>query len=173
MKYSTIIAILLILFLLSGCKNSMKEAKATEVRHETKRRDDIHNIKMADSRALTPIRLATKEVLWWSLRISGSVVIVGGGGALVWLMIGGSINTVRHQRIHKIPLDVTTRQYPLLVYGNGRRAFNPNTGERLLLSEVSEAHGPRIKSITQVQLAGLLTLTDNSKIINEVTDEIL
>jgi hypothetical protein len=128
---------------------------------------------MADSRALTPVRLATKETLYWSLMISGSLAIVGGGCALTWFMIGNSINHVRNNRIQRVALDVQTRQYPLLVYGpNGDRAFNPNTGERLLLSEVSEAQLPRIKASTQVQLAGLIS--DSSKIINgRVTNEVL
>ena len=160
-----LIAILLVVAdIISGCKNSMKEARAAEVRAKTNRRNNIHDQKMADTKALTPIRLATKEALYWSLMVGGSVVIVSGGGALAWLMIGGSINSVRHSRAQQIPLDVATRQYPLLVYGNGRRLFNPNNGERLLLSEVSEACLPRIQASKQVQLAGLIT--DGRKIIN-------
>lgn len=159
----------LIITVLSGCKNSMKEARAAEARAETRRRNDIHNAKMADTKSLTPVRLATKETLYWSLMVGGSVVIIGGSTALTWLMIGASFNFVRHQRIKQIPLDVATRQFPLLIYGNGRRAFNPNNGERVLLTEKSEAHQPRIEASTQVQLAGLIA--DSSKIINGVTNE--
>lgn len=153
--------------LLTGCKNSMKDAKAAEVRAETRRRNEIHAAKMADSRALMPVRLATKKTLYWSLMIGGMVVVVSGAGALAWLMVGGSVNIIRHQRTRQIPLDVATRQYPLLVYGppNGRRAFNPNNGERLLLSECAEASLPRIEASAKVQLAGLIT-AGNSKIIN-------
>jgi hypothetical protein len=72
---------------------------------------------------------------------------------------------VRHRRAQQIPLDVATRQYPLLIYGNGRRVLNPNNGERLLLSEVSGADLTRIEANTKVQLAGLLS-ADNIKIID-------
>lgn len=153
-----------ILFLLSGCKNNLRDARAAEVRAQTRRTNDKHELAMADSQALTSVRLATKEGLLWLLMISSSVVVVAGAGSLVWLMVGGSVNTIRHQRTQQVPLDVATRQYPLLIYGNGRRVFNPNNGERLLLSECAEAGLLRVEASTQVQLAGLIA--DGSKIIN-------
>jgi uncharacterized protein YceK len=158
------IVIIIIVILLSGCDNSMKQAKARSRNAATNRANDKHNAAMADSRALTPVRLIVKEVLLWALMVSGVALVISGAGSAAWLMIGYSINFIRHQRTQQIPLDISTRQYPLLMYGNGRRAFNPNNGERLLLSDVSSADLPRIEATTKVQLAGLVT--DNSKIIN-------
>jgi hypothetical protein len=164
----TLLIIVLATVLLTGCKNSMKEARAAEVRAETRRRNEIHAAKMAERRATANVRLATLDTFYYSLAVSSMVVIVGGGLALSWLMVGSSVNHVKHRRIMRVPLDVETRQYPLLVYGNGRRVFNPNNGERLLLSELSGAELPRIEASTKVQLAGLISDNDNSNKIIEV-----
>jgi hypothetical protein len=156
--------VLIIVILLTGCNNSIKDAKANSIRQQTRRANDKHNSAMADSRALATTRIVVKEVLLWSLMVGGVIVVISGAGGLAWLFVGGSVNIIRHQRTQQIALDVATRQYPLLVYGNGRRIFNPNNGERLLLSDVSTADLPRIEASTKVQLAGLIT--DNSTIIN-------
>jgi hypothetical protein len=165
MKKLIIIAITILL--LTGCKNSMKEARAAEVRAQTKRANEIHAANMADRQAMTPVRLVVKDTLYYSLMIGGVVLIIGTSGALTWLFIGTAVNRVR---FHQIPLDVATRQYPLLMYGNGRRVFNPNTGERLLLAETSTIEPNRIEASTKVQVAGLLATNhaDDStiKIIN-------
>jgi hypothetical protein len=163
-KKISLILIIVTIILLTGCNNSVKDAKANAIRQQTRRTNDKHSLAMADSKALTSTRLIVKEILLWSLMVGGVVVVISGAGGLAWLFVGGSVNIIRHQRTQQIPLDMTTRQYPLLMYGNGRRVFNPNNGERLLLSEVSDADLPRIEAQTKVQLAGLIT--DNSKIIN-------
>jgi hypothetical protein len=162
-----VLVAVLVAVLLTGCRNSMKEARAAGVRAETRRRNEIHAMKMAERRATANVRLATMDAFYYSLAVSGSVVIVGGGCALTWLMIGGSINHVKHRRVMRVPLDPVTRQYPLLVYGNGRRVFNPNNGERLLLSEISEAGLPRIEATAKVQLAGLISDGSNSSKVIE------
>ena len=155
--------ILIIFVMLTGC-TEIRYAKANDLRQATKRADDKHDLRMNDSRALTPVRLAVKEVLLWSLMVGGVAVIISMVGAISYSLVGAAVNFVRDKRIQQIPLDVATRQYPLLLYGNGRRVFNPNTGERLLLSDVSEADLLRIEAATRVQLAGLIT--DNSKVVN-------
>lgn len=162
-----LIIILIALTLLVGCDNSVKHAKANSVRQATNRANDRHNLAMTDSQALAPVRLIAKEVLLWSLMAGGGAVILGGGIALTYFFVGAAVYAVRDKRIQQIPLSIETRQYPVLVYGNGRRSLNLNNGERLRLSETSEANLPRIEATTRVQLQGLKGLiTDNSKIIN-------
>lgn len=160
-----LLAILLLAILLMGCDNSVKHAKANSIRQATNRTNDKHNLAMADSKALAPVRLIVKEVLLWSLMVGGLVIITSSAGATSYFLLGYAVTFISHRRSHQqIALDVVTRQYPLLMYGNGRRVFNPNNGERLRLSDVSSAELPRIEAQTKVQLAGLIT--DNSKIIN-------
>jgi uncharacterized protein YceK len=163
-KNSRITVIIVLAILLTGCDNSIKHAKARNQHHATNRADDRHDLAMADSAALTPVRLIVKEFLLWSLMVSGIALMVGGVASAIYFLVGMSFYSIRHKRAQQIPLDIATRQYPLLLYGNGRRIFNPNNGERLLLTDVSEAELPRIEASTKVQLAGLIT--DNSKIIN-------
>lgn len=163
-KVKKLIIICAVFFLLTGCDNSMQKARARNLRAATNRADDRHDLRMDDSYALTPVRLIVKEVLWWSLMVSGVLVLVSFAGAFSYFTIGASYYTIRDMKTQKVPLDTDTRQYPLLLYGNGRRVFNPNNGERLLLSDVSEADLPRIEAATQVQLVGLLS--DGSKVVN-------
>lgn len=153
--------------ILLGCDNSMKQAKANRIWQATKRVDERHNLAMADSETLTPTRLIVKEVLLWTLMTSGAAFMIGGVIFAIYFLAGMSFYGVRHKRTQQIGLDITTRQYPLLMYGNGRRVFNPNTGERSLLSDVSAAELPRIEASTRVQLAGLI---DESKIINSYAE---
>lgn len=160
-----LIVILIFFFALTGCNNSVKDARAYGMRQATGRTNDNHNLAMADSEALTPTRLMVKEVLLWSLMFGGVIVIITTTGVYGYFAVGMAINRVR---FWYVPLDTATRQYPLLLYGNGRRVFNPNNGERLLLSEVSEAQLERIEAATRVQMAGLLS--DGSKIINAPTN---
>lgn len=159
------LAVILVLFiLLTGCDNSIKHAKANRIRQATNRANDRHDIEMADSRALTPVRLRVKEVLLWSLMGSGMLVLISFSGAFAYFTIGASYYVIRDMRVQQIPLDVATRQYPLLIYGNGRRSFNPNNEERLRLSDGSAADPLRVKASNEVQLAGLIS--DGSKVIN-------
>jgi hypothetical protein len=148
-----LIIIAIAILLLTGCKNSMRDARAAEVRARTKAANEIHAANMADRQAMTPIRLTVKTTLYYSVMIGVAVLIVGTGGALTWLFIGTAVNRVR---FHQVPLDVATRQYPLLMYGNGRRIFNPNTGERLLLSETSQTNRQLAAGSQTVQLAGII-----------------
>jgi hypothetical protein len=164
LKPIVIIIFLLAMLLSSGCDNSMKQAKARSQTHATNRVDERHRLAMADSRALTPVRLIVKEVLLWGLMSSGVAFMIGGVISAIYFLTGMAFYSVRNRRVQQIGLDVATRQYPLLMYGNGRRVFNPNTGERLRLSESSVAELPRIAAQTQVQLAGLQPPID--KIIN-------
>lgn len=170
-----LVFILLISILLVGCKNSMKEARAADLRARTKRTNDMHDVKMAEKRALMPVRLAVKEVLWWTAMGVGVFVLissgVGFGVGSTLVFVGGSIGMVQRIQVQRIPLNKETRQYDLLIYGPaGRRRFrNPNTGESKRLSEASPAEVARIKASTQVQLAGVELaglITDGSKIIN-------
>jgi hypothetical protein len=149
-----LIIIVVVILFLAGCKNSsMKEARAAEVRARTKAANEIHTANMADRQAMTPVRLTVKTTLYYSVMVGGIVLIVGTSGALTWLFVGSAINRVR---FHQIPLDVATRQYPLLTYGNGRRAFNPNTGERLVLAETSPTDSQLTAGSQTVQLAGII-----------------
>jgi len=148
-----IMLLALTLIILTGCNSSVKNAKAEAIRHQTDRADDWHIARLEESEALMPVRIMVKEVLWYTGMVSGILLLLGSGLAGGWWMVGTSVNRVK---FHRVSLDVQTRQYPLLVYGNGRRVFNPNTGERLLLAENSEASLTRIEASTKVQLAGML-----------------
>lgn len=159
-----LIVILAIFILLTGCDNSIKHAKANRIRAATNRANDRHDLEMSDSRALTPVRLIVKEILLWSLMGSGALVLVSFGVAFSYFTIGASYYVIRDMKIQQIPLDVATRQYPLLIYGNGRRSLDPNNGERLRLTDVSKADPLRIETTARVQLAGLIS--DGSKIMN-------
>lgn len=158
-----LVFIVVIISLLTGCNNSVKNARANSIRQSTNRTNDKHDLAMADSRSLTSVRLIVKEVLLWSVMGGALAIILSFAGSFAYLVAGTSFYFVRDRKTQQIPLNPQTRQYPLLMYGNGRRIFNPNNGERLLLSDVSSADLPRIEAATRVQLAGLIT--DNSKII--------
>lgn len=147
---------IVVMVLLLGCNNSIKDAKARSIRQATNRVDDKHELAMADSQALTPTRLMVKDIALWVLMAGGVVVIVSGAGSLAYFFAGASFYTIRNMRIQQIPLDEATRQYPVLIYGNGRRSWNLNSGELKRLSDVSEADPMRIEASTKVQLAGLL-----------------
>lgn len=149
------ILIIVSMIMLTGCAE-IRYAKANSIRATTNRANDKHDLRMDDSRALTPVRLAVAEALLWTLMVGGVVVIVSAAGAISYSMAGASFYFIRDKRTQQVPLDTATRQYPLLLYGNSRRAFNPNTGERLLLSDANEADLLRIEASTKVQLAGLL-----------------
>lgn len=156
MKELFIISIIFIL--LTGCKNSMKDARARALNHETQRKDDLHQLKMADKRAATETRLMTIDVMYFSLRISGFIIIIGTGFAITWFVIGASIGLVQRIQVHRIRLDPVTRQYDALLYGPSReRQFlNLNTGEQRQLAESNEADVARIAETTKVQIAGVL-----------------
>lgn len=170
MRRHLLFLLIVLALLVVGCNSSVKDARARGLRHSTDRADDRHNLKMDDSRALTPVRLIVKEVLLWSLMVGGAMVFLGGGFSLAYVFVGASFYAIRDMGIQQIALDEKTRQYPVIIYGNGRRIFNLNTGERLLLSETSEAHDPRIEAATRVQLAGLLA--DGSKIVNSEAKDV-
>jgi hypothetical protein len=159
LEVKKLIIIAVVILFLAGCKNSMKEARAAEVRARTKRANEIHALNMAEKRATIPVRLAVKDTLYYSLMVGGVVLIIGTSGALTWLFIGSAVNRVR---FHQVPLDQVTRQYPLMIYGNGRRAFNPNTGERLLLAETSQTDRQLTAGSQTIQLAGIIANANNA-----------
>lgn len=167
-----LIIIFFAIIFLTGCKNSMKEARAADLRARTRQANDIHQAKMADRRATTQIRLMTIDVAYYALMVSGLVVIVGAGFAITWLVIGGSIGVVQRIQVHRIRLDSVTRQYDALLYGpsSERRFLNPNNGEQRRLSETSIADPDRIVASTSVQIAGLLA--DHSNVERGWTNEI-
>ena len=166
------IILVMFVFLLTGCKNSMKEARASDLRARTRRANDTHQAKMADRRATTQIRLMAIDVAYYALMVSGVVVIVGSGFAITWLVIGGSIGLVQRVNVHRIRLDSVTKQYDALLYGpaSERRFLNPNTGEQRRLSETSVADRRRIEATAKVQIAGLLA--DHTGIERGWIDEI-
>ncbi len=167
-----LLIVLVMFFLLTGCKNSMKEARAADLRARTRRANDLHQVKMADRRATTQIRLMAIDVGYYALMVSGLVVVVGTGFAITWFVIGGSIGLVQRTQIQRIRLDPVTRQYDAILNGppGSRRILNPNTGERLLLPENGIAEASRIQQSTRVQVAGLLA--DHSGIERGWIDEI-
>ncbi len=166
------IILVMFVFLLTGCKNSMKEARARELNHATQRKDDLHQLKLADKRATTEVRLMTIDVAYYALMVSSVVVIVGSGFAITWLVIGGSIGLVQRVNVHRIRLDSVTKQYDALLYGpaSERRFLNPNTGEQRLLNDRAEADVARIEATAKVQIAGLLA--DHTGIERGWLDEI-
>lgn len=171
-KIKKLFILLVMFFLLTGCDNSMKAARARALNHKTDQLDDIHEEKMRDRRATREIRLMTIDVAYYALMVSGLVVIVGTGFAFSWLVIGGSIGLVQRIQVHRIRLDSVTKQYDALLYGpsSERRFLNPNTGEQRLLNETNEANAARIEATAKVQIAGFLA--DHSMIKRGWIDEI-
>lgn len=148
-----LLASLIVFLLLSGCKEQ-RQAKAYEINSATNRKNDLHDSQMADRRALAPVRLIVMEVTLWSLMIGGTLIIGAGAIGGSWYIVGSAFNHLEKQSIIRIPLDPETRQFDLVIYANGRRAFNPNTGQRLLLSEASAPDRQLVEGSHAVQLAG-------------------
>jgi len=164
--------LIIAIILLTGCDNSMKRARAADLRARTRRANDIHQARMADRRATTQIRLMALDVGYYALMVSGLVVIIGTGFAGSWLVIGSSIGIVQRVQVHRIRLDPMTKQYDALLYGpaSERRFLNPNTGEQRRLSETNVADQRRIEATAKVQIAGLLA--DHTGIERGWIDEI-
>lgn len=177
--------ILVMFFFLTGCENSMKKARARALNHATQRKDDIHRQKMKEKEKTEPLRLMIAEVFYNTLAIIIMVVGALGTMAFIYFLFGWAYHKVQGFRFRQIPLDETTKQYPLLLYGGGQFVFNPNNGELKRLSETSVAGNRRVAASTNVQIAGLLadhsaiergwidklTDTDNPKIINGRTND--
>lgn len=163
---SKIAIILITLILLSGCDNSMKKARAHALNRETQRKDDIHRQKMIEKEKTEPLRLMIAEVFYNTLAVIIMVVGALGTIAFIYFLFGWVYHKVQSFRFRRIPLDETTKQYPLLLYGGGQFVFNPNNGELKRLDEVSLADQRRITTVEKVQVAGLLA--ENSRIIEGV-----
>lgn len=145
--------ILIAIILLSGCDNSMKKARARALNHATQRKDDIHHQRMVEKRKTEPLRLMIAEVFYNTLAV---IIMVGGAMstvAFIYFLFGWVYHKVQGFRFRQIPLDEATKQYPLLLYGGGQLAFNPNNGELKRLDETSNADTARIAETTKVQIA--------------------
>lgn len=73
--------------------------------------------------------------------------------------IGNAMVIAAETRANLIPLNPTTRQYPLFIkHVSGHRfaIHNPNTGSVILLDERNEADRQMIASVAQVQVSGVL-----------------
>ncbi len=120
-----ILLIALAIFLL-GCENSMKAARAREVRARTDRANDKHALAMAEWGAMTSTRLAAKKKLIFVSASAGiiliAITIISGS----YYIVGFFIAKVKQANLMLIPLDRHTRQYPVII-SNGQRAYNPNT----------------------------------------------
>jgi hypothetical protein len=167
MKYY-ILLLFVVFALLSGC-SEQRRAKAYELNSATNRKNDLHDSQMADRAALQPVRLAVVEVAMWSLMVGGVFIIgaVSIGGS--WYIFGSVRNHLEKQKIIRIPLNPETRQFDFIIYNHGRRALDPNTGQRFLLSETSGPDRQLVEGSHAVQLAGASEnriIDGNIKVLN-------
>lgn len=157
------LGLLVAFLLLSGCKEQ-RQAKAYEINSATNRKNDFHRSQMADRQALAQVRLAVTEVILWSLMVGGTLIIGAAAIGGSWYIIGSVCNHLEKQGIIRVPLDPKTRQFDLIFYANGRRAFNPNTSQRWLLLETSGPDQQLVEGSHAVQLAGVTN--EKNRIIN-------
>ena len=149
--------VLIALVLLTGC-NSMRQAKAEQVRATTRRTNEIHAQQMADNNVLAADRIAAKMIILWSLTTSGVIILISASLAGSWALIGFSLSWVREQankaNIQTIPLNPITRQFDLIIY-QGNRAYDPNTGQRVLLDRIADPQPMLVAGTYQVRLNGV------------------
>lgn len=150
-----IFLILVFSLIVTGCTD-IRRARANDIHARTKRANDWHNQQMSDNKALEEDRLYIKATLMWTGAIGGIIVIMGTAAGWVYYLGGWAIAKARHASFLQVPLDTDTHQYPLLIYGNGRRALNPNTGQRFLLDTVAPPHPQLTAGSQAVQIGGVI-----------------
>lgn len=147
------ILLILLFFLLSGCKNSMKEARADAVRAQTRRANDRHQAAMAERAAMTETRLATKTYFLWSGGVGGAVLIMVLAGSVSYFVVGFSMAKVKQANLMLVPLNNQTKQYPLII-SNGGRAYNPNTLAASDMDVIRLPHPDALRGSQGVQMIG-------------------
>lgn len=146
------VLLILLFILLSGCENSMKNARANDLRAKTDRANDLHNARMAEWGAMTSTRLAAKKKLT-SVSVLGGVLLIAAftvSGS--YYMFSVSIVKARQVGIMRVPLDRHTRQYPLLV--SGSKAYNPNTLANSDLGQTQWPYPDALEGSYRVQMIG-------------------
>lgn len=155
-----IIWLVLLFIFLSDC-SEIRFAKANEIREKTNRDNEWHVLEIEEEeeklriiKALRAARIKAAENLLWAIMTSGIVLIVVLAGSGSYYVIGISIAKVRQADLMFVPLDKTTRQYPMVI-SHGNRAYLPGTGERAPLDEDQIPYPQLVSGSHAVQLTGV------------------
>ncbi|MCE7858407.1 MAG: hypothetical protein DYG86_01320 [Chloroflexi bacterium CFX2] len=175
-----LLVLLLAVFMLSACApDPRKEAQAFAIESEAQQKaldqeqartqdEELHNIVVQQEEVELQKERANAAV--W-VRIADTFItslialLLVGLTAVVYEVsrtakgIGNAMVIAAETRANLIPLNPTTRQYPLFIkHVSGHRfaVHNPNTGSVILLDERNEADRQMIASVAQVQVSGVL-----------------
>lgn len=175
-----LLVLLLAIFMLSACApDPRKEAQAFAIESEAQQKaldqeqartqdEELHNIVVQQEEVELQKERANAAV--W-VRIADTFItslialLLVGLTAVVYEVsrtakgIGNAMVIAAETRANLIPLNPTTRQYPLFIkHVSGHRfaVHNPNTGSVILLDERNEADRQMIASVAQVQVSGVL-----------------
>lgn len=161
MRHKKLIFLLVIIILVSstGCK--MQEARAYEVYQETWRKNEEHRLKMAEEKALLPDKVIAQQNLLIFGQVGLMVLLSGSIITILYLGWGMTRAEVKRRQFTAtlIPLDPTTRQYPLLPYAGPSgvlRVYNPNTNSILRLDQGNNVDHRLADNSARVQVAGVL-----------------
>lgn len=140
--------------LLSGC-GDIRKARARAIDAETRRNNEIHQWSMGLREGFEPFI--------YVLGIIGTaaigLVMVSASGAGSFYLVGSAYWKVKRAQLQfaEFRADRNTGLFPVIIYADGRRMIDPNTGEiTKLLADPYQASDTRILARTKVQVAGLL-----------------
>lgn len=175
-----LLVLLLAVFMLSACApDPRKEAQAFAIESEAQQKaldqeqaraqdEELHNIVVQQEEV--ELQKERANAAAW-VRIADTFItslialLLVGLAAVVYEVsrtakgIGNAMVIAAETRANLIPLNPTTRQYPLFIkHVSGHRfaIHNPNTGSVILLDERNEADRQMIASVAQVQVSGVL-----------------
>lgn len=175
-----LLVLLLAVFMLSACApDPRKEAQAFAIESEAQQKaldqeqaraqdEELHNIVVQQEEV--ELQKERANAAAW-VRIADTFItslialLLVGLTAVVYEVsrtakgIGNAMVIAAETRANLIPLNPTTRQYPLFIkHVSGHRfaIHNPNTGSVILLDERNEADRQMIASVAQVQVSGVL-----------------
>ena len=164
MRHSTLL-IILAATVLVGCtpvgyaKARRIDAETWRANSKTSRINELHDLNMKRENALTPVRVEAKANIIWIGQWTVIFVIIALAWAFSWWVNGSVRANVKRQefRATLIPLDPTTRQFPLLPYvaGGKMRVYNPNTNSVICLDKSKEIDLHLADNQTRVQMTGL------------------
>lgn len=175
-----LLVLLLAIFMLSACApDPRKEAQAFAIESEAQQKaldqeqartqdEELHNI-VVQQEEIELQKERANAAVW--VRIADTFItslialLLVGLTAVVYEVsrtakgMGNAMVIAAETRANLIPLNPTTRQYPLFIkHVSGHRfaVHNPNTGSVILLDERNEADRQMIASVAQVQVSGVL-----------------
>lgn len=171
-----VILLALVAFFLVSCAPDPRreaEAEATRLEAESKaaseeqsraQAEEIHDLEMQDRRA----RQEEAQRAWQNIihvagifaQVSVALMVLSVGVSCVWMTLASShaYSIYVHQRARLIPLDKSTRTFPLLTY-SGKGIYmltNPNDGSVTPLDTRNPADLEKVKAFANVTFAGAL-----------------